>query len=185
MRRIGLGSGRWYTRLHAAKHGVQREADVHAQEVIWGLLARVFAVPGAFACRSRGAFSEGYLEAFTTTRCCDGLNTAVLRDNAEGEIRLPQFQLVLAGNCRFPRRPEGSAHGIAIGGRYSYVAAHYRRIVRFRDQRSSCNWGPFRGGWKHEGRAQDGERRGERKRRIAVGPASHSKIAVMEGGGRL
>ncbi len=59
-----------------------------------------------------------YVEDFTTTQYCDTLNTTCWWDTEAGEIRLPPFELQLAGSCDTPT----DARGIAIHGDYAFVA---------------------------------------------------------------
>jgi hypothetical protein len=58
------------------------------------------------------------VEDFTTMQYCDTLNTTAWWDTVAGEVKLPPFELTLAGSWDTP----GSARDVAISGDYAYVA---------------------------------------------------------------
>jgi hypothetical protein len=59
-----------------------------------------------------------YVEDFSTTLYKDEANTTALWDVSTGELKLPPFELTLAGSYDTP----GSAYNVAIDGDYAYVA---------------------------------------------------------------
>jgi hypothetical protein len=59
-----------------------------------------------------------YIEDFATTQYKDALNTTVSWDTVAGEIRLPPFELTLAGSYG----TAVNAAGVAIAGNYAFVA---------------------------------------------------------------
>jgi len=70
---------------------------------------------------SSGAVVKTFTEDFSTKQYCDTLNTTALWDTVAGELRLPLFELTLAGSYDTPDR----AYGVAIAGDYAYVADGY------------------------------------------------------------
>ena len=75
----------------------------------------------ALSFASAAAFVRSYVEDFTTMQYCDTLNTTALWDTVAGEVKLPPFELTLAGSYDTP----GLAYGVAISGDYAYVADRY------------------------------------------------------------
>ncbi len=59
-----------------------------------------------------------YGEDFSSKLYCDAINTTALWDTVSGELKLPPFELTLAGSYDTP----GYARGVAISGDYAYVA---------------------------------------------------------------
>jgi hypothetical protein len=62
--------------------------------------------------------SNRYAEDFTSKLYCDTLNTTAWWDTISGELKLPPFELTLAGSYNTP----GLAMGVAVDGDYAYVA---------------------------------------------------------------
>jgi len=65
-----------------------------------------------------GTDTNQYTEDFTSTLYCDALNTTAWWDTVSGELKLPPFDLTLAGSCDTPSEPQH----IALAGDYAYVA---------------------------------------------------------------
>ena len=72
----------------------------------------------ALGASPAGAIKTKYVEDFTTTDYRDAANTTALWDTNAGELRLPPFEITLAGSYDTP----GSASHVAIDGDYAYVA---------------------------------------------------------------
>jgi hypothetical protein len=64
------------------------------------------------------AVEHSFVEGFTSLQNCDTVNTTAWWDTVAGELKLPPFQLRLAGSNNI----EGNAQRIAIAGDYAYVA---------------------------------------------------------------
>jgi hypothetical protein len=65
-----------------------------------------------------GTAPDYFTEDFTSKQYCDTLNTTALWDTISGELKLPPFELTLAGSYN----TTGSARGVTIEGDYAYVA---------------------------------------------------------------
>ena len=63
---------------------------------------------------------RGYVEDFTALEHCDTLNTTAWWDTVAGEVKLPSFELTLAGTYDTPY----GAYGVAISGDHAYVIDH-------------------------------------------------------------
>jgi len=65
-----------------------------------------------------GTDTNQYEEDFTSKLYCDTPNTTAWWDTINGELKLPPFELTLAGSYDTP----GYASGVTIAGDYAYVA---------------------------------------------------------------
>ncbi|UCF06043.1 MAG: hypothetical protein JSV33_03150, partial [bacterium] len=65
-----------------------------------------------------GTAPDYFTEDFTSNVYCDTFSTTALWDTISGELKLPPFELTLAGSYDTP----GSARGIVTDGDYAYVA---------------------------------------------------------------
>ncbi|MFN8179231.1 MAG: T9SS type A sorting domain-containing protein [bacterium] len=65
-----------------------------------------------------GAVGHRHVESFDTKAYCDTVRTTALWDTAAGELRLPPFQITVAGTYN----TAGNARGIAVDGHHAFVA---------------------------------------------------------------
>jgi hypothetical protein len=65
-----------------------------------------------------GAVVHSYVEDFSSKQYCDTVNTTAWWDTVAGEVKLPPYELTLAGSYDTP----DAARAVAISGDYAYVA---------------------------------------------------------------
>jgi hypothetical protein len=90
---------------------------------------------------SVSAIEHKYIEDFTTTQYKDTLNTTAWWDTLSGELKLPPFELGLAGSYDTP----GLAIGVCIDGDYAYIADENSglQVIDISDPTSPLSAGSF------------------------------------------